>query len=357
MEDDMIMFAGAAVISTLLTRMSIQRKVNVADAKVSFVKQQAEFDKKNERMQTVQQRQAAAALHLPSPFPPPHQNNTNNTSNTLPVHHATLRDLSFNEEENDGVPSDGKEEDDASLTTQQLQAIIFDLDGTLLNSHECIEVCISHSVNSFGGNVPPITRADVCKHLGAPFHELYDIFMAPFDEVSSSPSRGSSSSHRRPRLAIFRQRFLDQVELEAASPIFTNVIEGLKEIKRRLPNVKLGIGTTKPTEVALDDLTRNGIHHFFDHIQGTDEGMSAKPAPDVILTCAAALGVDCKHSIYIGDTDRDAVAAKAALCKGCMTIHNGEEEHCKGILGADHLVYSVMQALKCVEDVYHQRLN
>ena len=144
----------------------------------------------------------------------------------------------------------------------------------------------------------------------------------------------------------FVELFLAAVKASAPSPAFADVIGGLASLRARYPFLKMGVATTKPTVAAEKDLSSSAVpatlRSMFGFVQGTDKekNMQAKPAPDVILAAAAGLKcADMSKTIYVGDTRRDAEAAKAAGCALSVLIHRGDDAN-KEKLGADELIHS-----------------
>lgn len=141
------------------------------------------------------------------------------------------------------------------------------------------------------------------------------------------------------------------MKIAPPSPAFSDVVPALARLRSSHPTLKFGVATTKPTFAAEGDLKARSVpaslRGYFSHVQGTDSGMSAKPAPDVILASAAGLGVDPSRAIYIGDTQRDHLAAKRAGCAYSVLVRRGDEGN-EDRLGAEVLVRSFLEIeVKC----------
>ena len=186
-------------------------------------------------------------------------------------------------------------------------ALLFDLDGTLIDSRVAICESASEAFQLCGVEVSP---AEIGKHLGASLEELF---------------QGFAEGHEAAEFDFFVAQY---IELHDAHPErhpdpMPGVREGVAELARL--DLLMGVATTKPTQRARDQLVKVGLADYFQHIQGTDIGMQAKPAPDVILHACQALGVHAKNVIMIGDTFRDVGAAHAAESMS-LQIHWGSED-------------------------------
>ena len=190
--------------------------------------------------------------------------------------------------------------------------------------------------------------ADIPANLiGAPLREIYDVLVLPFLPSSTDDSM----------FGQWKEFFTQGVDGQPESALFDDVLVGLQQIIERSSfRLKLGVATTKPTQIAFNNLGASvipsGAMELFSVIQGTDVEMSPKPCPDVILECAKKLGVDIGRTIYIGDTARDAQAAKSAGCAASLTIRrDGKSDD----LGADRLIRSFLEIETVLEDVLREK--
>ena len=131
---------------------------------------------------------------------------------------------------------------------------------------------------------------------------------------------GGRDASKDPSYDPFVAAFRDAYNLESV-PAFGDVYAGLAALRRAVPaQVPFAIATTKPTARAEHEVRAAGLGGFFAHVQGTDVGMSPKPAPDVILAAARALGKDPRRCVYFGDTERDVAAAKSGGLAAAVSV-------------------------------------
>mmetsp|Transcript_22666 Transcript_22666/g.25795 ORF Transcript_22666/g.25795 Transcript_22666/m.25795 type:complete len:283 (-) Transcript_22666:27-875(-) len=269
-----------------------------------------------------------------------------------------------------------------------LCAIIFDLDGTILDTNEELCAAIATATNKILPNLEILLQPEDINSkypylIGATLKEFYDALISPHlnskEEIKHSCNNNNNGDNRSinvsdtkkedsssSSLNTFINLFLEAVKDQNKScPPFPDVVKALVNFRSKYPSIPFGIATTKPTNTAEADLAFKidnasssttthdaSLRSLFKHVQGTDEGIKPKPNPDVILRCASIMKVDIKNTIYIGDTARDALAAKAAGCMGCFTVRR-ENGVNKDNLGANALITSFVEIEEAVMTLLH----
>ena len=175
-----------------------------------------------------------------------------------------------------------------------MTAIVFDLDGTLVDSFDDISAAFRRSFHVIGG-VPP--EAEVVRTMiGKPLRDMYAPW-APADTVDVL-------------VAEYRRDYAQRCA-ERTRP-YPGMVDLLERLRSR--GHALAVATTKTTHMACTVLGRLGIEDRVDHVQGTD-GFAHKPAPDVIIH--ALKGVARPGAWMIGDAVTDIVAGRAAGLRTC----------------------------------------
>ena len=169
------------------------------------------------------------------------------------------------------------------------RAIVFDLDGTLVDSLPDIVGSFQDAFTELG-LTPPAAEA-VRGRVGLPLDAMYADF-APSERVPALVD-----AYRR----IYPQRFT------RTSRPFPGVLEVLAELRGH--GFRLAVATTKRSDMATRFVAAMGLTEALDHVQGTD-GFPHKPAPDVVHRALAALDAD--GAWMVGDTTHDVGAGKAA---------------------------------------------
>jgi phosphoglycolate phosphatase len=204
-----------------------------------------------------------------------------------------------------------------------IDGIVFDLDGTLIDSEKAI--CAAASL-AFGDIGLDVDEAAVADHLGAPLDELYAFF-----------ARDEDDGRRAHFVSRYVQHHDDHPERDP--PALPGVVDGLLHLRAR--GLPLAIGTTKPTGRATQQLQACGLLAHFGHVQGTDPPLRPKPAPDVIHAACAALGVGVGRALMVGDTARDVGAARAAGCRAVVVAYGMHRLQVARSLGADAVLPSL----------------
>jgi len=173
---------------------------------------------------------------------------------------------------------------------------LFDVDGTLLDSAADITGAVREALA--GAGVGGLDQRYLESFIG--FH-LFDLF----EEVL--PHFTEEQNHEL--LARYRQIYLNRGHGS------TRVYDGVPGMLERLGGLK-STATTKSSETARAILTKFGLVHHFDHVQGTD-GFPSKPKPDVVLKSIEKFGVKPEECLLVGDSGPDMAAGRAAGVKTC----------------------------------------
>lgn len=206
-----------------------------------------------------------------------------------------------------------------------VDAVVFDLDGTLLDSERAIVQAAEQAFADLGVTVSELQVAD---HLGAPLEELYALFVGDGDDA---------------RLRRFITRYVERHDEhpDRFPPPLPGVVAGLTALQQR--GVPLAVGTTKPSARARLQLEAAGLLPHLTHVQGTDPGMKPKPHPDVVLKACDALGVAPTRALMVGDTPRDVASAHAAGAAAVVVAYSDARRAVAATFGAHRVLASVAE--------------
>jgi pyrophosphatase PpaX len=179
----------------------------------------------------------------------------------------------------------------SGLKPPAYKAVVFDLDGTLVDSVELITVSFQHAIREVLGR--EASREEAVAHVGTPLREQM---------IKISPE------HADDLVAVYRE--FNHREHDRMLKLYDGILDLLNHLTRA--GVKLGLVTSKSratTQMAFD-LT--GIDVYFDATVCCDEAPGNKPSAEPILFCLAGLGVAPEDAAYVGDSPADVQAAHAA---------------------------------------------
>lgn len=178
-------------------------------------------------------------------------------------------------------------------------AVIFDLDGTLVDSSPDITAALNRAFAPFG--VRDLKSPEVLGMLGGGPRILVGAALSavggPTDEQSIDQA-----------LTRYSAEYL--AEPAAKTEFFADAATAIADLAAR--GVKLGICTNKRTELAELLLTHLGVRQHFGSLMGIDRATQAKPHAAHLEQTMAELGVTAGECLYIGDTVIDQRTAAAA---------------------------------------------
>ncbi|MFJ7146822.1 HAD-IA family hydrolase [Streptomyces sp. NPDC100445] len=174
-------------------------------------------------------------------------------------------------------------------TVAPRSAVIFDLDGVLVDSHEVM------------GRAFAAAYAEVVGDGAAPFAEYQRYQGLYFPEIMRMMSLPPEMEEPFVRESY---RLADEV------PVIDGMVDLLETLRAR--GLGLAVATGKAGVRARSLLETLGILQYFDHVIGSDEVARPKPAPDIVLRAVGLLGVRADEAIMVGDAPADVRSARGA---------------------------------------------
>ncbi len=204
------------------------------------------------------------------------------------------------------------------------KALLFDLDGTLIDSVPDIAAAVNELLGSYGIDSVPVE--DVRKMVGEGVRKLVErAFAARGVELDTE---GLDERHER-MMGIYGKHLTARTEL----------MPGARELLERchLAGMKLALVTNKPEGFSRTILDHFGFSDWFGAVVGGDTGPERKPAPDMILHAADLLGVPAGDCVMVGDSPADIDSAKNARIPS-IAVRGGYSRVPVEELGADVLI-------------------
>jgi phosphoglycolate phosphatase len=171
-------------------------------------------------------------------------------------------------------------------------AVVFDLDGTLLDSYAAIHASVIHVQQTL--KVPEWTPEETRRRVGRGL------------SVLMAEAVGLERTDEAVRL--FERHY------EMTGPEMTRLLPGADEVTKTLHErgVKLAIASNKPGIFSRQLLSHLGVLDRFGAVHGPDDGFPPKPAPHMLFMALAKLGVKAADALYVGDMPLDVLTARAA---------------------------------------------
>ena len=173
-----------------------------------------------------------------------------------------------------------------------VRAIVFDLDGTLVESRSAIAKSVNHTLRELGR--VELAEAEVATHIGWGLDHLLAAFLPPELVACAKP--------------IYREHYAATAVVN--TPLFPEVPATLTELRAR--GLRLGVATNKPQVFAQPLLDGLGIGVHFRAVCGGQEGRPLKPHPDMLENALRLLGVPATDALYVGDMTVDLETARRA---------------------------------------------
>jgi phosphoglycolate phosphatase len=211
------------------------------------------------------------------------------------------------------------------------RAVIFDLDGTLVDSAGEIASALGRTLREL--ERPPLPRDEVEALIGRGVRSLVERALQRV---------GAPATALEAALERFEAHYAATVGTEAI--LFPGVSEGLALLGRA--GVGMAVVTNKPRYFTEQLLQRLGVEEAFGAVVAGDDGIQRKPAGDMLLAAARELGCDIDSAIMIGDSDNDILAARDAGCAVWCVPYGYNEGRPPEALACDRLVASVEEAAR-----------
>lgn len=170
--------------------------------------------------------------------------------------------------------------------------IIFDLDGTLLNTIEDLKDATNYALRKF--NYPERTLEEITSFVGNGVAVLIHKALPENDKSKETEV-----------LACFKE-YYEIHSMDKTGP-YEGIIDLLAELKNR--NIKMAIVSNKFQE-GVTIICEPLFGKYISVMIGEHEGVNKKPAPDMVYQAMKMLEADPQKTVYIGDSDVDIATAK-----------------------------------------------
>ena len=174
--------------------------------------------------------------------------------------------------------------------------IVFDLDGTLLDTLTDLAASTNYALRSCG--MPEHSIDDVRRFVGNGVRML----------MTRAVPDGESNPRFDEAFSVFRQHYMQHC-LDTTCP-YPGIMDALARLKEK--GMMLAIVSNK-MQAATEELRQHFFSNYIDVAIGESAAIRKKPAPDTVNEALRLLGISHDEAIYVGDSDVDIDTARAAM--------------------------------------------
>ena len=215
-----------------------------------------------------------------------------------------------------------------------IKGVLFDLDGTLLDTLEDLYQSVNAALAACG--FPERTRMEVRSFVGNGVRNLM---------VRSVPD-GEENPKFEECFQKFREHYAAHLNDHTAP--YAGIMELLAELKEK--GIPTAVVSNK-SDAAVKELCRETFGDLVPLAIGESERVKKKPAPDTVIEAAAGIGVPLKDCVYVGDSEVDLATAENAGIP-CISVSWGfRDKELLESLGAKTLFDTVSELRDCLLDM------
>ena len=187
---------------------------------------------------------------------------------------------------------------------KQIFTILFDLDGTLVDTAPDLMRAHNHVMKKFG--YPTKSTEEIRNLVGQGAGAM--LGRSIWGQAKKEFGKVQNEKIKKEMIDTFVDYYGKNIINE--STLINGVKEFLKWCKEK--NISMAVCTNKQEHLAIDLLKKIGIYDYFEYVAGSNTFDYCKPDPRHLTNVIEILGGEIKRSIMIGDSETDANAAKNA---------------------------------------------
>ena len=185
-----------------------------------------------------------------------------------------------------------------SIPSEQLRLLVFDLDGTLIDSRRDLVESVNAALAQF--KLPPQAEERIASYIGDGAAMLVQRALA-----SDGADPALAPAALEAFLAYYREHKLDHTRL------YSGVLDQLA-LLREILSVHMAVLTNKPVHASREICAALGLAPFFFAVYGGNSFPTKKPDPEGLQRLIAEAGVRPQEALMVGDSDVDIRTARAA---------------------------------------------
>lgn len=224
-----------------------------------------------------------------------------------------------------------------------IQAVIVDLDGTMVDTLGDFEVALNRTMADLG--LPGVDRAAIERTVGKGSEHLIRSLLA--EQLRRPDVIGCGEACPAMSVDALFDRAWRQYQHHYLSinGQFADVFPGVEDSLRALQGRGLAMAclTNKPLAFAQGLLAVKGLDVYFSRVFGGDSFERKKPDPLPLLKTCEALGTLPAQTLMVGDSENDALAARAAGCPIALVSYGYNHGRPVSSVDADAWVNSMLE--------------
>jgi len=224
---------------------------------------------------------------------------------------------------------------------KQKFTVLFDLDGTLVDTAPDLMLAHNHVMKKFG--YPTKSTEDIRNLVGKGAGAL--IGRSIWGQAKKEFNKVLDNKIKDEMVREFVNFYGKNIVRE--STLINGVKEFLKWCKEQ--NISMAVCTNKQEHLSNDLLKKIGIFDYFEYVAGSDTFDYCKPDPRHLTNVIEILDGDVKKTIMIGDSETDANAAKAAEIP-VILLENGYTEKNTTEIYHNHLIKDFLGIEKIISE-------
>jgi len=224
---------------------------------------------------------------------------------------------------------------------KQKFTVLFDLDGTLVDTAPDLMRAHNHVMQKFG--YPTKSTEEIRNLVGKGAGAM--IGRSIWGEAKKEFGKVNDEKVKKEMVTEFVDFYGKNIINEST------LIKGVKEFLNwcKDQNISMAVCTNKQEHLSNDLLKKIGIYDYFEYVAGSDTFDYCKPDPKHLTSVVEILDGDIKKSIMIGDSETDANAAKAAEIP-IILLEDGYTEKNKDEIYHNHLIKDFIGIEKIISE-------
>lgn len=208
-----------------------------------------------------------------------------------------------------------------------IDSVVFDLDGTLMSSHETIYNAMKHTFE-FMKIEAAIPQVEFNKRIGHHFQTIFDEFKVTVPDIEGF-------------INTYKGFYFDYLGL---SKVYTGAEELLEKLSSN--KFKVSLLTTKGQDQADKIIDNFGLRKYFSLVMGRRPDIAIKPAPDMMNFICKELSIKPERTLMVGDSELDILCGRNAGTKTCAVTFGYRTKEDLEKLNPDFMISDYRELLK-----------